>query len=165
MNSIIIIAPTHICKVCAGGGAKSKSRGITSAYGEKLFFKERHCCIAKVACVGKDVTRCNECIGVIHESGYSGDGHVAPCKFGCAVNSTDSEAFKTYGQCGQYGLDGRYGDGIFGDFLKIIREIFGGYVGFLYFCNAMEVSTTCPMGLGPGLTSIPSFFLCRYSFY
>ncbi len=54
--------------------------------------------------------------------------------------------------------DGRHSDAVFGDFLKIIREIFGGYVGFLYFYNAMEVSTTCPMGLGPGLTSIPSFF-------
>ena len=44
-----------------------------------------------------------------------------------------------YRQCGQYGLDGRYGDGIFGDFLKIFGEIFGGYWGFLYFCKCQDV--------------------------
>ena len=42
--------------------------------------------------------------------------------------------------------DGRYGDGIFGDFLKIAGEIFGGYWRFLYFCDIQSYRVGEPSG-------------------
>lgn len=35
--------------------------------------------------------------------------------------------------------DERHSDAVFGDFLKIFGEIFGGYWGFLYFCKCQDV--------------------------
>ena len=63
-----------------------------------------------------------------------------------------------YGQCGQYGLDGRYGDGIFGDFLKIIGDLFGAYCGFLYFCKWIGSKVLFP-GPNPQRQLRLSFFL------
>ena len=46
--------------------------------------EECHCRFAEVSCVGKDVTACNESVGVVHQLAYCGNRNVTTCKFCCS---------------------------------------------------------------------------------